>query len=52
MQKFLTDMHTHTSFSHDGRDKIETMLETARQKGLTFYGIWFILELILKTDWG
>ena len=39
MQKFLTDMHTHTSFSHDGRDKIETMLETARQKGLTFYGV-------------
>ena len=26
MQKFLTDMHTHTTFSHDGRDKIETML--------------------------
>lgn len=39
MQKFLTDMHTHTAFSHDGRDKIDTMLETAQKMGLTFYGV-------------
>lgn len=39
MKKLLTDLHTHTAFSHDGRDDVKTMLETAYQKGLAFYGI-------------
>ena len=39
MQKFLTDMHTHTSFSHDGRDSIDVMLKTAQEKGICFYGV-------------
>lgn len=39
MKKVLTDMHTHTTFSHDGRDSIETMLNVAREKGIAFYGV-------------
>lgn len=39
MKKVLTDMHTHTTFSHDGRDSIETMLSVAREKGVAFYGV-------------
>lgn len=39
MKKLLTDLHTHTTFSHDGRDDMQVMLETAYQKELAFYGI-------------
>lgn len=39
MQKLLTDMHTHSTFSHDGRDDLKTMLNCAVQKGIVFYGV-------------
>lgn len=39
MEKFLTDMHTHTTFSHDGKNTPAEMLEAAQKKGLAFYGV-------------
>jgi len=38
MKKLLTDMHTHSTFSHDGRDELNTMLAAALEKGVAFYG--------------
>lgn len=35
----LTDIHTHTAFSADGRSSIDQMLAAAEEKGLTWYGI-------------
>lgn len=35
----LTDVHTHTAFSADGRSDIKDMIETAISKGVTYYGI-------------
>ena len=34
-----TDVHTHTTFSSDGRDTMETMLAEAYARGLAYYGI-------------
>lgn len=39
MQKFLTDVHTHSSFSFDGEDKLSDILARAYEKGLAFYGV-------------
>lgn len=39
MKKFLTDVHTHTFFSPDGRDTIEVMLAAAKAAGVDFYGV-------------
>ena len=39
MQKFLTDMHTHSTFSHDGRDELSVMLAAAQKAGMAFYGV-------------
>lgn len=39
MQKFLTDIHTHSKFSPDGREELAVMLEAAREKGVVFYGV-------------
>ena len=39
MEKWITDMHTHTAFSYDGKDAIEKMLAAAQEKGVAFYGI-------------
>ena len=39
MEKFLTDMHTHSTFSHDGRNTAAEMLEKAQQMGVAFYGL-------------
>lgn len=39
MKKFLTDLHTHTSFSHDGKNTPAEMLEAAQKKGIAFYGV-------------
>lgn len=39
MQKFLTDVHTHSTYSFDGQSALADMLETARAKGLAFYGV-------------
>lgn len=39
MQKFLTDVHNHSTFSHDGVSKLSDMLQTAQEKGVCFYGV-------------
>ena len=39
MKKFLTDIHTHSKYSFDGQNELAEMLETARAKGLDFYGV-------------
>ena len=39
MKKLLTDVHTHTIFSPDGKDDIDTMLQTAKELGVAYYGI-------------
>ena len=39
MQKLLPDMHTHSSYSHDGRNTLQEMLERARELGVCFYGV-------------
>lgn len=39
MKKLLTDIHTHTTFSPDGKDDIHTMLNRAKQLGVAYYGI-------------
>ena len=39
MKKMLTDMHTHTTFSHDGQDSPAKMLEAAQRLGIAFYGV-------------
>lgn len=39
MEKFLTDMHTHSTFSHDGKDRLEDMLQAAQKLGVGFYGV-------------
>ena len=39
MQKFLTDVHTHSRYSHDGRNTLSEMLEEAQKLGVAFYGV-------------
>lgn len=39
MTKFLSDMHTHSTFSFDGKETLENMLQTAQKKSLAFYGV-------------
>lgn len=39
MQKLITDIHTHSTFSHDGKDSLEDMLAAAVEKGVCFYGV-------------
>ncbi len=39
MKKFLTDMHSHTTFSHDGKNTPAEMLEAAQRQGVAFYGV-------------
>lgn len=38
-EKLLTDVHTHSRFSHDGVDALADMLVAAYGKGLAFYGV-------------
>lgn len=38
MKKLLTDLHTHSTFSHDGKMPLQQMLDGALEKGFTFYG--------------
>ena len=38
-RKFLTDVHTHTSFSPDGEDTMEAMLSAAHAIGMAYYGV-------------
>lgn len=37
--QFLTDMHTHSTFSHDGKDELKDMLAHALNMGISFYGV-------------
>ena len=39
MQKFLTDVHTHSTYSFDGKSTLKEMLQTALEKGVAFYGV-------------
>ena len=39
MDRFIVDMHTHSTFSHDGREELQDMLAVAQKKGVAFYGV-------------
>ena len=39
MNTFLTDVHTHTTFSPDGKGEMQEMLRCAFEKGVAFYGV-------------
>lgn len=39
MSKILTDLHTHTAFSPDGRGPMDEMLRTAHSLGVAYYGL-------------
>lgn len=39
MKKFLTDVHNHSTFSHDGVSTLSDMLQTAHALGVGFYGV-------------
>lgn len=39
MQKWLTDVHTHSNFSFDSKENLADMIKTAHKKGLAFYGV-------------
>ena len=39
MKKILTDLHTHTAFSPDGRGAMEEMLSVAHALGVGYYGL-------------
>ena len=33
------DIHTHSTFSHDGQSSLEKMVKAAKEKGIKYYGI-------------
>ena len=35
----LTDMHTHSTFSADGKSALKDMVRTAKEMGLSYYGV-------------
>ena len=39
MNKFLIDLHTHTTYSHDGKNTPAEMLACAQKRGIAFYGV-------------
>ena len=39
MNKLLMDLHTHTTYSHDGKNSPAEMLDCAQKLGVAFYGI-------------
>lgn len=39
MKKFLIDLHTHTTYSHDGKNTPAEMLACAQKQGIAFYGV-------------
>ena len=39
MQKVLTDIHTHSSFSHDGISSADEMFCAAKEKGVKYFGV-------------
>lgn len=50
MKRIWTDVHTHTTFSSDGRNTIEEMLAAAHAKGIAYYGIseHFDLDILVN----
>lgn len=52
MAKYLTDIHTHTKFSHDGKSTPQQMADCAVQKGMLFYGISEHFDYDLEVDSG
>ena len=50
MQKFLTDVHTHSAFSFDGEGELKDMLAAAQRKGVAFYGVseHFDYDLLIR----
>ncbi len=56
MQKFLTDVHTHSQFSFDGRAPLADMLACALEKGIAFYGVSehfdYDAYLLRGANWG
>ena len=39
MEKFWIDLHSHSTFSHDGKNTPAEMLETALKRGIFFFGV-------------
>lgn len=39
MVKLLTDVHTHSAFSHDGISSADEMMRTAKENGLKYFGL-------------
>lgn len=37
--KWITDVHTHSDFSHDAHEPLSKILEAAYKKGVAFYGV-------------
>ena len=37
--KIITDVHTHSAFSFDGREPLSQILEEAYKRGVSFYGV-------------
>ena len=53
MEKFLTDVHIHSTFSFDGRDTLKDILFEAHAKGYAFLGVaehfdydWLLLKTL------
>ena len=46
----MTDVHTHTKFSPDGRSDIGDMLKAALKKGAAYYGISEHFDYDYKVD--
>lgn len=56
MKKMIADMHTHSKFSHDGRDDLSVMLEEAQKLGVCFYGTSEHIDYdynldVIKEEW-
>ncbi len=50
MKNNLTDMHTHSKFSHDGVSALQDMAAAALEKGLLFYGMSEHFDYDIEVD--
>lgn len=50
VQTFLTDIHTHSTFSLDGISPLADMLESAQKMGVAFYGVSEHFDYDLEPD--
>ncbi len=50
--KFLTDIHTHSFYSHDSKEPLATMLAQAQKLGVAFYGVSEHFDYDLDTTKG